>query len=192
MAVPEYVVRAARPADAPAAAALAAELVRFHHRLDSGRFALLADPLEPGYARFLAARSQDKSAVVLVAEWTDTTPAESSATERPARLRRNRTGPRDRTRRAAPSIVGYAFGRVEGPSWPDLLDTHGRFHDLFVRPEYRGRGIGRALATEMRKQLCARGAPRIVLTIAWDNPTSRGLFERLGCRPTMIEMTQTC
>jgi hypothetical protein len=62
---PDFILRAAKPADLPAAATLGADLVRFHHALDPARFAILADPPEPGYARFLTRRLRDPTAVVL-------------------------------------------------------------------------------------------------------------------------------
>jgi ribosomal protein S18 acetylase RimI-like enzyme len=64
---PDPLIRPARPEDVPAAARLAAQLVRRHHALDSRRFAILADPVEPGYERFLRERLGDPRAVVLVA-----------------------------------------------------------------------------------------------------------------------------
>ncbi|MEW6249962.1 MAG: GNAT family N-acetyltransferase [Planctomycetota bacterium] len=176
-------VRPARVADAGPAATLAAELVRFHHQLDAKRFAILADPLEPGYARFLGTLPSRAGAVLLVAE------------ARPRGASAETAGQDDETgtaRDEGSPLVGYAFGIVEGPSWPDLLDVHGRFHDLFVHPAYRRCGVGRALAVRMLAELCARGAPRIVLSAAWANPVSRKLFESLGFRPTMVEMTREC
>ena len=160
----DFTVRAARPEDVPAAAALGAELVRFHHGLDPERFAILADPPEPGYARFLGGRLKDPNAVVLVAEAT------GGAADGP--------------------VIGYAFGQLEPLNWMDLLAACGRFHDLIVHPAYRGRGIGKALADMMLTRLHDRGAARIVLSVAWANPAARGLFETLGFRPTMVEMTR--
>jgi ribosomal protein S18 acetylase RimI-like enzyme len=159
-----WIVRAARPEDLPAAAALGAELVRYHHGLDPERFAILADPPEPGYARFLAGRLKDRNAVVLMAET-----ANGAAESR---------------------IIGYAFGQLEPLSWMDLLGPCGRFHDLIVAEAHRGHGIGKALAEAMLTGLRKRGAGQIVLAIAWQNPAARHLFESLGFRPTMVEMTR--
>ena len=50
---PEAEVRPARREDVPAAARLAAELVRIHNRLDPARY-LCIEPLKEGYAQFLA------------------------------------------------------------------------------------------------------------------------------------------
>jgi ribosomal protein S18 acetylase RimI-like enzyme len=166
----QFTIREATGADLPAAAALGAQLIRLHHEWDAKRFAILSPHLETGYARFLDARLRDPQAVVLVAE--------SEYAEHGRELAGDST-----------QIVGYAYGQVEGPSWPDLLDVHGKFHDLFVRSDQRGRGVGTALVSAMVERLNARGAPQIVLMTASANASARSLFERLGFRATMIEMT---
>ncbi|MBL8880465.1 MAG: GNAT family N-acetyltransferase [Phycisphaerales bacterium] len=69
-AITAFQIRLAIVDDLPAAAALAAELVRMHHRLDPQRFSLLSANIEAGYERFLADRLRDPQAVVLVADAT--------------------------------------------------------------------------------------------------------------------------
>lgn len=63
-------VRPARPDDLPAVSRLAAELVRYHHRVDPARF-FLPERVEEGYERWLRAELANPQAVVLVAEETD-------------------------------------------------------------------------------------------------------------------------
>lgn len=60
-------VRLARPADLPAAACLAAKMVRLHHRFDPHRF-MLPPNIEHGYEGFLKGELADRAAVLLVAE----------------------------------------------------------------------------------------------------------------------------
>ena len=60
-------IRPARPGDVPAAARLAAALVRQHHAFDPDRF-LLVEPVEEGYARFLRTQVDREGVVFLVAE----------------------------------------------------------------------------------------------------------------------------
>lgn len=60
-------IRPARPDDVPAAARLAAGLVRQHHAFDPDRF-LLVEPVEEGYARFLRTQVDREGVVFLVAE----------------------------------------------------------------------------------------------------------------------------
>ncbi|MGI5861098.1 MAG: GNAT family N-acetyltransferase [Myxococcales bacterium] len=87
-------------------------------------------------------------------------------------------------------VVGYAYGRIEPRDWAMLLDTHGALHDLFVDESARGQGIGRRLVTEAVRRLESLGAPRVVLYAAWPNEGAQRLFESLGFRRTMVEMTR--
>jgi ribosomal protein S18 acetylase RimI-like enzyme len=88
------------------------------------------------------------------------------------------------------AVAGYAYGRREPRDWNALLDRHGAFHDLFVDPAHRKRGIGAQLAKEMLAALEQKGVPRVVLSTAWKNEGAQKLFERLGFRRTMVEMTR--
>lgn len=88
-------------------------------------------------------------------------------------------------------IVGYAYGRYEGRNWNDLIDAHGKLHDVLVTPEARRRGAARRLVDGVCEALRARGAKRIVLSTAVSNVAAQALFEGLGFRPTMIEMTRS-
>jgi len=87
-------------------------------------------------------------------------------------------------------VAGYAYGRKEARDWNALLDRHGTFHDLLVDPLHRRRGIGAVLAQAMIRALEAMGVPRVVLSTAWKNDGAQRLFEKLGFRRTMVEMTR--
>jgi ribosomal protein S18 acetylase RimI-like enzyme len=87
-------------------------------------------------------------------------------------------------------IVGYAYGRREPRSYNDLLDACGKLHDVYVDESARGRGAGEALVREIFKRLREKGAPRVLLLTAVQNQAAQRLFERLGFRTTMLEMTR--
>jgi ribosomal protein S18 acetylase RimI-like enzyme len=158
-------IRPARPSDLPRVCALAAELVRQHHRLDPPRF-LLVEPVAEGYRRFFTGELKRKGALILVAEGE---PGDGSA--------------------ADGEIAGYAYATLEARNWNDLLDAAGKLNDLFVDPTARRRGVGRLLVRAALDALAARGAPRVVLMSAWRNPDAHAFFEALGFRRTMLEMT---
>jgi ribosomal protein S18 acetylase RimI-like enzyme len=120
---------------------------------------LLVEPVEDGYQWFFSREVTRKDAIILVAE------------------------------DEAAHIIGYAYGTLEDRDWNDLLDACGKLNDLFVDPDARRHGVGRALVTEMFAALKARGAPRVVLLSAWKNPDAHAFFESLGFRRTMLEMT---
>ena len=71
-ASPPWVVRPATAEDLPRMAALAAELVRFHHGLDPARF-FLPEKVEDGYRWWLGRELPSASAILLVADRGDGT-----------------------------------------------------------------------------------------------------------------------
>lgn len=87
-------------------------------------------------------------------------------------------------------IVGYAYAALEPLSWKELRDAAGFIHDVHVDEDARGGGVGAALVEECVRWLTGRGAPRVLLWTAAPNEGARRLFERLGFRQTMIEMTR--
>jgi GNAT superfamily N-acetyltransferase len=87
-------------------------------------------------------------------------------------------------------VIGYAFGTLEPTSWMELRAACGVLQDVFVDERERGVGAGAMLVRAVIDWLEAHGAPRVVLMTAERNPTAQRLFERLGFRRTMIEMTR--
>ena len=90
----------------------------------------------------------------------------------------------------AGEIVGYVFAGMEPRSWKELRDVAGFVHDVFVVERARGSGIGARLVEAAAEWLVAHGAPRVMLWTAEKNVDGQRLFERLGFRRTMIEMTR--
>lgn len=88
------------------------------------------------------------------------------------------------------AVVGYAYARMEPRSYNDLLDAHGKLHDVFVEESARRSGAGEALVREVLAELTRRGAPRVVLSTAIQNEGAQALFKKLGFRTTMLEMTR--
>ncbi len=156
---PPVQVRPAVPEDAEALGRMGAALVRFHHAFDPQRFMLPGGDLEAGYAGYLTHEGGKQNAVVLVAH-----------TE-------------------GGEVIGYAYGRLEGRDWSALREPCGVLDDLWVNEAHRGRGAARALCEAMKEHFAARGAPRVVLMTAVANARAQRLFERLGFRPTMVELT---
>jgi ribosomal protein S18 acetylase RimI-like enzyme len=86
-------------------------------------------------------------------------------------------------------VAGYAYARRENRNYNDLLDAHGKLHDVYVDESARGRGAGEALVREALRRLAEKGAPRVVLSTAVQNEAAHRLFEKVGFRTTMLEMT---
>ena len=155
-------VRPARHPDLEAASKLAAALVREHHAYDPLRF-MCIEPLEDGYLRFLRSQLGREDVVLLVAV--------------------RRFGVED-------TVVGYLLASLEERDWSDLRDACGKIHDVYVDAGVRRHGVASLLVEEATSRLTAMGAPRVVLMAAWRNQGARQLFERLGFRSTMVEMTR--
>jgi ribosomal protein S18 acetylase RimI-like enzyme len=89
-------------------------------------------------------------------------------------------------------IWGYAYGRMEPRDWNALRERCGALHDVYVDERARRKGIASLLVEGMVARLSALGAPRVVLMTATQNTGAHRLFERLGFRTTMLEMTKEC
>ena len=53
-------------------------------------------------------------------------------------------------------------------------------HDLAVLPQYRGRGVGRALLGAAEEHARARGCCKLTLEVQDDNTPARTLYQRFG------------
>ena len=87
-------------------------------------------------------------------------------------------------------IVGYVYAGLEPMSWKELRGPAGFIHDVMVEGDEQGAGAGGALIDAAIAWLRDRGAPRVVLWTAERNDGARRLFQRLGFRRTMVEMTR--
>lgn len=87
-------------------------------------------------------------------------------------------------------IAGYVYVGLEPLSWKELRDAAGFIHDVVVDERARRDGVATALVEAATAWLRERGAPRVMLWTAEQNEAAQRLFERLGFRRTMIEMTK--
>jgi len=77
--------------------------------------------------------------------------------------------------------VGFAIWFVSFSTW---LGTHGIYlEDLFVRPESRGGGHGRALLTELARIAVERGYGRVEWAVLDWNVDAQGFYRALGATP---------
>ena len=53
-------------------------------------------------------------------------------------------------------------------------------HDIYVRPEYRGSGIGRKLLKEVERIGKKKGAAKLTLEVREDNFTAKNLYQQEG------------
>ena len=161
MSAADVTIRPAEKRDLPALGRLGAIMVRDHHRFDPARFMAPRDRIEEGYAWFLGTQLDDPEVTVMVAE----------------------TG-------APAEVVGYVYAGLEPESWKELRDPAGFVHDVVVLESARRQGVAALLVEAAARWLEEHGAPRVMLWTAQANPAAQRLFERLGFRRTMIEMTR--
>lgn len=81
------------------------------------------------------------------------------------------------------AVAGYAYASVwrARPAYSRTAET-----TVYVAADARGRGVGRALMTDLLGRLRARGFHRAVAGVTLPNPASVALHERLGFRPVGV------
>lgn len=87
-------------------------------------------------------------------------------------------------------MVGYILGMVID-LLPDvfLAERAGMVADVFVRPEWRGQGVGTALMSAMRDWFVLRGVTHYELYVAAVNAQGRRFWEKtMGGVPVMLRM----
>jgi ribosomal protein S18 acetylase RimI-like enzyme len=79
---------------------------------------------------------------------------------------------------AGPGPDGLALLRFRPSLWSEALECY--LAELYVVPDRRGRGLGRALMDAAIEYARARGADRMDLGTSEDDVAARGLYESLG------------
>jgi len=92
-------------------------------------------------------------------------------------------------RRYAETLIAEDDGRPVGfalffHNYSTFLAQPGIYlEDLFVRPEHRGSGVGRALLEALARTAVERGCGRMEWAVLDWNESAIGFYERLGARP---------
>ena len=92
------------------------------------------------------------------------------------------------SRPAADVIIAYAGDTPAGfalffPNYSTFLGKPGLYlEDLFVRPEYRGRGLGLALMKRLAQIAVERGCGRFEWSVLDWNEPAIGFYESLGAK----------
>ena len=85
-------------------------------------------------------------------------------------------------------IVGYLISTIEEEIPIYKLKQFGFIHDMWVEPEFRGRGIGRHLVDTAVARFAELGVTQVRLDTARANEAARRLFESCGFRVSTMEM----
>jgi GNAT superfamily N-acetyltransferase len=86
-------------------------------------------------------------------------------------------------------LAGFAHCVLHRGTWS--LTRHCYLEDLYVAPEARGTGLGRALIGAVYREADARGADRVYWLTHETNTTARGLYDRVAQRSGYIHYTRT-
>jgi ribosomal protein S18 acetylase RimI-like enzyme len=86
-------------------------------------------------------------------------------------------------------VVGYSYAGVEGRDYMSLRGPAGILYDVVVDPSRRNHGVGRQLVEAALGFLKNHGSTQVVLSTATHNDAAQHLFESVGFRRTMVEMT---
>ena len=73
-------------------------------------------------------------------------------------------------------VVGYCLSALERKG----NTVRGHILSIAVLPEYRGRGIGKRMMSEVERILKEKGAEYVYLEVEEDNLVARRLYESLG------------
>ena len=84
------------------------------------------------------------------------------------------------------TTVGFISGELRQGSPAFLPKTWASVDDVFVEPEYRNRGMGRALLQSVQDWAQERGADGISLQVAAANVRGRKFYEDLGFREISV------
>jgi GNAT superfamily N-acetyltransferase len=87
---------------------------------------------------------------------------------------------------AGDRTVGFISGELRQGSPTFLSKTWASVDDVFVEPEYRNRGMGRALLQSVQSWAKERGADGISLQVAAANSRGRKFYEDLGFREVSV------
>jgi RimJ/RimL family protein N-acetyltransferase len=155
---------------------------RFHLR----QFELTSVPaarISPGRLR-----APDPDECVRIVAWQLAFIDEAGLPEAPQRIQRNleRRIARGLIRvwDAAAPQAGDARDMVAFSGFNTNEDT-ARIAPVYTPPPLRGRGYATAMVTELARELFAMGKKAIYLTTDVANPTSNGIYQRIGFRPVV-------
>jgi ribosomal protein S18 acetylase RimI-like enzyme len=92
----------------------------------------------------------------------------------------------DLRRAVAESPAHVLVAEVEGRLVGSIIGTfdgwRGNIYRLAVHPDYRRRGVARALVAEVEKRLAQQGAKRITALVEKDHPKAMWFWEAVGYR----------
>ena len=160
--MPETLVRAAEPRDVPVLLELFAGLAEYEHLTHELR------ATEQGLASALFGERPVAEALI----------AERDAQSDGPEIDAGPGGPERDAGSGGPEILGYA---LFFPTFSSFLTSTGVWlEDLFIRPDHRGEGVGRALLSAVAARVRERGGERLEWAALDWNELALGFYRRMG------------
>ena len=145
-----------------------------------------SEPADPaGFTVRMAGPEDSATIATLVRELAKFVKLEQYANATPDDFRRHLFGPRPVAEAALAELGGQAVGFA---LWFSTFSTfRGQpgiyLEDLFVRPECRGRGLGKALLATVAAKAVEQGCGRLEWSVLKWNTPAAGFYRSLGARP---------
>jgi len=76
--------------------------------------------------------------------------------------------------------IGFAHGSVFREHHLEVSKLAGTINDVYVSPEFRGKGIGKKLVVESLNRLKVEGVKAVRLTVLIENKPAVKLYEKFG------------
>ncbi len=86
--------------------------------------------------------------------------------------------------------LGYVclYGQVEPEALDVRLDRYSFIAELFIAPECRGQGVGKALMAAAERHAAECGSYKLELEVLADNQSAIEVYKALGYSPKMLVM----
>ncbi|MBW8380902.1 MAG: GNAT family N-acetyltransferase [Youngiibacter sp.] len=94
--------------------------------------------------------------------------------------------PEEEEKRGMTIYIAEKDGQIIGKVHLQLIHCIGGIYGLGILPEYRGRGLGRALLLEAIEKLKDANADKIMLQVEAKNAKALGLYKSCGFRETSV------
>lgn len=79
---------------------------------------------------------------------------------------------------------------VFGYLWITVSEKTAWVYDIYIHPEWRGKGYGRTALEEMNRRLFSEGIVEIGLRVAANNGRAKKLYEKLGFEMTGFNLSK--
>lgn len=87
-------------------------------------------------------------------------------------------------------IAADSDGHTIGYLWISISETVAWVYDIYLQPEWRGKGYGKASLEAIQRELTQDGVTEIGLRVAANNPRAKALYKSLGFEVTGFNMSK--